>query len=96
MLIRCRLLDRPGTEHSVEADEPDYAADHFVHAHVNCSEPGIVFVELVESGALWRVQILDTAGVGDAFMSTPVTLDAAREELRVMIHYRAGLAKSKP
>jgi hypothetical protein len=86
MIYVGRMLDRPETDRTFEADSSWQAPDEYVAAHCKHDGPGLCFVEVrraVEPAKfwqLWRVEILQ-AGPPLIMMTAKTTEAKARAEL---------------
>lgn len=60
MRIKCRQLDREGTEREVEVHDPDFAPDTYAYEYVKFDSVGnVTFIESLVDGewVLWSVEV---------------------------------------
>lgn len=84
MKIRARMWRMPRTEHVIDHDDLETAADEYVAAHVDTKTDGaIAFVEVLdgEQWVLWRVEVLMPRPML-LLGTSPVTEEEAAAELR--------------
>ncbi len=95
MLFYCRAFERPGSERTIEHDDPVTAPDAYAHEMVDFDPGDVLFVEVSEAPdgpwTLWRCEGMALAlpGCACGILTGRVSVDDARSEL-------ARAAKGEP
>lgn len=79
--IPVRVLDKPNSEMTVEADEIDHAPDEYAAAYMSLGKGDVVFLETygVHGHIVWRLECLAAAASMHLFATERTNYEDARK-----------------